>query len=148
MIGGLIGYAVVRYLLPELRKQLVQKIESFQLLRDTSTKLSQDLKDVEEARHDDLVFQKTLKEKHAVWCKLVEQQQQAFQNEREERQKLLREKMTFQIKKIEQQRLQRMVFPEALAQAEDQLKKKYRSDSAQEKVVTQLCDYLGGHNAR
>lgn len=135
---------IKRYVLPVLHTQMHAQGAHVEQLQGRHRILINDIRDAERALIDDRSEQEYLKERVNRWKDRVEQERTIAQERHKERSELTQKRLAQQMKQINTTRLLANALPNALVQARNELRDKFKQSDAQEGYINRLTTRIKG----
>lgn len=139
---ALILYLVKKYGLPLLAKSMQEHKDYFLGLTSTHQRLKKEQQLLEKKIVDDQQEQFSLKERLMRWLASVDDQKKKLHALKDERKKMLKERMLFQQKQVARHRLYHAVMADALAQARNTLENQSATPQAQKEMFDAIAQAL------
>ncbi len=119
-----------------------KELEYFEGLTHTHTVLLQEERLIKKGVKADNAERFALKERLFVWREAVQKEQDALGVEKEQRTRMLAERMQEQVRRVSEYRLYHQIQKEAIDEVRNRLRKQYASVQGQQQVIESIMKRL------
>ncbi len=142
VIVGLLFYAFIRYVLPALREQKIQKQLLYDTLEAKGKELLSEQQKTQSEIHAQQKFFEEARKKIAIWQETIRAFREQEYNKREIIQKKLVEKRALQSDNVSLYHARQEVIPQAVTQAQHQLEKIMRDTTTAQEYADNIITFM------